>query len=220
MAECYLSWRWMQESVKLWVMTTSFIYVNLGMLNTKQWWVMLTMAGLKVSVRNCGIQQDCSLVGLKTGVRFGHHLWEPDVSAYWRVSCCKQGNSNSPLSGVHTPVWPPAGEGQSQLKLSPSRGGQTGIPPLKISPPVLAQLACPRQLLQPVWPLTLQSGHTNSQKKQLRFIRFLASWMRKLIPLSHWHSRHVAGRSSWLANPKDWKWGKLLAAFNSVQLNK
>lgn len=162
MAECYLSWRWMQESVKLWVMSTSFIYVNLGMLNTKQWWVMLTMAGLKVSVRNCGIQQDCSLVGLKTGVRFGHHLWEPDVSAYWRVSCCKQGNSNSPLSGVHTPVWPPAGEGQSQLKLSPSRGGQTGIPPLKIPPPSVSSTGVSKTAAT-----TCLTSHTSEWTHQL-----------------------------------------------------
>lgn len=40
-----------------------------------------------VSNADCGWFD--SLVGLKTGVHFGHHLWEPDVSAYWRVSCCK-----------------------------------------------------------------------------------------------------------------------------------
>lgn len=134
LSRCYLSWQWMLESVQFerWA---RFIYKNLVQHNTKQLWVMLTMAGLQMLDRKWN---SARLQPSWTQDRWS--FWPPPMGTVclWWASCCKQSNSNSLLSGAHTPMWPHAGEDQSKLKLSSAWDALGGIPPGTVSPFVSA----------------------------------------------------------------------------------
>lgn len=99
----------------------------------------------------------------ETGVCFGHHLWEPTSLHTGGWAAVNRAIKTAWLSSVRAPVWPPAGEGQSRLSVSPAGDAQTEIPPLRISHQCWLNWCVQRQLLQPVWPLTPQSGHSKGR---------------------------------------------------------